>query len=134
MKKNNTRTLTAWAMYDWANSVYPLVISSAIFPVYYIAVTTQKNSLGIINDTVTLFGMSFKNTVIVNYTLALSFLIICITSPLLSGIADSRGNKKKFMRFFCYMGAAGCAGLFFLTKEPDTLPYGILAIFVASLG
>ncbi len=134
MEKNNKRVLTAWAMYDWANSVYPLVISSAIFPVYYIAVTTKKNSLGIINDNVELFGMSFKNTVIVNYTLALSFLIICITSPLLSGIADSRGNKKKFMRFFCYMGAIGCASLFFLTKDPHTLPYGILAVFVASLG
>ena len=103
MEKNNKKILNAWTFYDWANSVYPLVISSAIFPVYYTAVTTVKDPVtgAIINDNVEVFGSVFKNTVISNYVLALSFFIICITSPLLSGIADSRGNKKKFMRFFC---------------------------------
>lgn len=135
MEKNNPRITTAWAMYDWANSVYPLVISSAIFPVYYTAVTTVKDAAGnIVNDNVQFLGMTFKNTVISNYTLALSFLIICLTSPLLSGIADSRGNKKLFMRFFCYLGAAGVATLYFLTKNPDSLAGGILSIFIASLG
>jgi len=114
--KNNSRITNAWAMYDWANSVYPLVISSAIFPIYYTAVTTVKDSAGkIINDNVEFMGMSFKNTVLSNYALALSFLIICISSPLLSGIADSRGNKKMFMRFFCYLGAISTASLYFLT-------------------
>lgn len=133
--KNNKKTISAWAMYDWANSVYPLVISSAIFPIYYNAVTTVKDAAGnIINDNVTFLGMSFKNTVISSYALAFSFLIICISSPLLSGIADSRGNKKNFMRFFCYLGAISCASLYFLTNNPATLSTGILSIFLASLG
>ena len=135
MEKNHKKTLWAWTMYDWANSVYPLVISSAIFPVYYTAVTTEKDAQGnIINDTVQFLGMSFKNTVISNYVLSLSFLIIVLTSPLLSGIADSRGNKKRFLQFFCYMGAFGASSLYFLTKDPATLPYGLLSIFIASLG
>lgn len=133
--KSSRKITNAWAMYDWANSVYPLVISSAIFPVYYTAVTTQKDAAGkIIDDTVHFLGMDFKNTVISNYILALSFLLICITSPLLSGIADSRGNKKHFMRFFCYLGAISCGSLYFLTKNPDSFPTGILSIFLASLG
>ncbi|MBS3914775.1 MAG: MFS transporter [Bacteroidetes bacterium] len=134
-EKDNKKTTTAWAMYDWANSVYPLVISSAIFPIYYTAVTTKKNSAGdIIDDNVVFLGSTFKNTVISNYALALSFLVICFLSPLLSGIADSRGNKKNFMRFFCYLGALSCASLYLLTKEPETFPWGIVSIFFASLG
>jgi len=133
--KNNKRITNAWAMYDWANSVYPLVISSAIFPIYYTAVTTVKDAAGyVVNDNVEFWGISFKNTVLSNYALAFSFLIICFLSPLLSGIADSRGNKKMFMRFFCYLGSISCASLFFLTKNPDTLELGILSIFLASLG
>jgi len=116
MEKNNKKILSAWTMYDWANSVYPLVISSAIFPVYYTAVTTIKDPVTdkIINDNVEVFGSVFKNTVISNYVLALSFLIICITSPLLSGIADSRGNKKKIHAIFLLLGGGRlCRTLFF---------------------
>jgi UMF1 family MFS transporter len=42
--KNDKKTIRAWTFYDWANSVYPLVISSAIFPIFYEKVT--KNDLG----------------------------------------------------------------------------------------
>ncbi len=135
MKRNDPKLIRSWTFYDWANSVYPLVISSAIFPVYYTAVTTKKDSLGnIIDDHVMFLGMQFKNTVISNYVLAFSFLIICFTSPLLSGIADSKGLKKHFLQFFCYLGATGCVGLFFLDSNPITLNYGLIGIFIASLG
>ncbi len=135
MNRNDPKLIKSWTFYDWANSVYPLVISSAIFPVYYTAVTTKKDSLGnIIDDHVMFLGMQFKNTVISNYVLAFSFLIICFTSPLLSGIADSKGLKKRFLQFFCYLGATGCVGLFFLDSNPITLNYGLIGIFIASLG
>lgn len=134
-KVNNSKVINAWCMYDWANSVYNLVISSAIFPIYYTAVTSTKNATGeVISDEVTFLGTSFKNTVLTNYTLACSFLLVCFLSPLLSGMADSRGNKKSFLRFFCYLGATACAGLFFLTKDPSTLPLGIICLFLASIG
>ncbi len=132
---NNPKTIKAWCMYDWANSVYNLVISSAIFPIYYTAVTTQKDITGkVISDTVTIFGTQFKNTVLTNYTLSLSFLIVCFLSPILSGIADTKGNKKAFLKFFCYLGASACAGLFFFTNNPESLIIGIVCIFFASLG
>lgn len=131
----NKRIVNAWCMYDWANSVYNLVISSAIFPIYYTAVTTQKDSQGnILSDEVSFLGTTFKNTVLSNYTLSLSFLVVCFLSPMLSGIADSRGNKKSFLKFFCYLGALSCAGLFFFTGEADHLWIGIGCIFFASVG
>jgi UMF1 family MFS transporter len=130
------KIINSWCMYDWANSVYNLVISSAIFPIYFTAITTQKDPVTkqIIDDHVNFLGITIKNTVLSNYTLALSFLLVCFLSPFLSGIADSRKNKKSFLRFFCYLGALSCAGLYFFTDKVDTLWIGVVCIFFASIG
>ena len=95
MQKNDKSVLTAWAMYDWANSVYSLSISSAIFPLFYEIYTKHYG-----HETMQIFGHSFKNTAVYSYTLSFAFLLNVILVPFLSGIADSRGNKKSFMRFF----------------------------------
>ncbi len=127
--------MRAWTMYDWANSVYPLVISSAIFPVYYTAITTKKDELGnVVSDQVQFLGSTFTNTVISNYVLAFSFLVICLTSPLLSGIADSKGNKKRFLQFFCYLGSISTALLYFFTANGNDVTWGLLSLFFASIG
>ncbi|MSQ79931.1 MAG: MFS transporter [Flavobacteriaceae bacterium] len=132
---NKKRIINAWCMYDWANSVYNLVIASAIFPIYYTAMTTTKDTFGtVISDRVDFLGMSLKNTVLSSYTLAFSLLLVCIISPFFSGIADLRGNRKKFLRIFCYLGAASCASLFFFTDKETTLWVGILFMMLASLG
>lgn len=133
MEKNNKKTINGWAFYDWANSVYPLVVTTAIFPIFYEAVTSTKNSAGeVISDTVSLFGYNFVNTELYTYTIALSFLIVSAISPLLSGLADYIGDKKRFLQFFCYLGASACASLFFF----DTAYLGIsmLLIMLTSIG
>ncbi|MCH5600267.1 MFS transporter [Niabella ginsengisoli] len=58
-------------------------------------------------------GRQFVNSSLYDYILAASYLLIAISYPVLTSIADTRGNKKNFMRFFCYMGAIGCSALFF---------------------
>ena len=120
----------AWAMYDWGNSAYNLVITSTIFPAYYIAITTNEQAAQ--PDQVTFFGMEITNTVLQNYTLSIAYLIIAFLSPILSSIADYRGNKKKYMRFFTYMGAIACMGLFFFTRE--FLELGIILFGIAAIG
>ncbi|MCB0697416.1 MAG: MFS transporter [Chitinophagaceae bacterium] len=120
----------AWAMYDWGNSAYNLVITSTIFPAYYIAITTNENAA--VSDQVSFFGMQITNTVLQDYTLSLAYLVIAFLSPILSSIADYRGNKKKYMRFFTYMGALACSGLFFFTKE--FLELGIILFGIAAIG
>jgi UMF1 family MFS transporter len=105
--KNDLEIIKAWAMYDWANSAYALVITSAIFPAYYNSITTLHG-----NSKIDVFGYTIENTAAYSINLGLAFGIIAFISPLLSSISDYSSNQKKFMQFFCYLGAAGCMLLF----------------------
>jgi len=125
---NKPRTVRAWCMYDWANSVYSLVITSAIFPVYYQSVTTSADGKDIVN----FLGFEVVNSVLYSYALSFSFLIIVPLLPLLSGMADYTGNKKFFMKLFCYTGGLACMGFFFFTSS--TLNWGIFCVIMASIG
>lgn len=133
MKKKATKKLQrAWAMYDWGNSAYNLVITSTIFPTYYNAVTTQRENGVIVNDTVHFLGFAFKNTTLSEYAIAFAYLIVVLLSPILSSIADLRGNKKLFMQLFTYVGALACCGLFFF--EADTVTLGLFFFVLAAIG
>ena len=127
MELNNPRVIKAWCLYDWANSVYNLVITSTIFPVYYIAVTTSGDS-----DLVNFFGFSLPNTVLYSYSLSFSFLVVAAMQPILSGIADYSGNKKNFMKFFTWLGGLSCICLFFFDGE--NVEFGITCSVFASIG
>ncbi len=128
IQKGDKRLIRAWAFYDWANSAYALVISSAIFPIFFEKVTNRNG-----NDTLHFLGMTFKNTELYSYALALSFLIVAFLSPILSSIADYSGNKKKFMQFYTYLGSFSTMMLFFF-KGPDTVWLGITFSVLASIG
>jgi UMF1 family MFS transporter len=130
MQTASKKIINAWAMYDWANSSYNLVITSTIFPAYWETITGDGNELT--PDNVSFLGRTFDNTALYNYALAIAFFIVAISSPLLSSIADTRGNKKNFMAFFLTMGSFACAGLFFFTKQ--NLSLGIILMILACLG
>lgn len=132
LKKGDKRLINAWAFYDWANSSYPLVITTAIFPIFYEKVTTTKDAAGNVIDLVNLFGIDFINTELYSYVVAISFIIVSLSSPILSGIADYSGSKKRFMQFFCFLGSFSCASLYFFSKE--NLGFGMLSILLASVG
>ncbi|NJY63214.1 MFS transporter [Salinimicrobium sp. CDJ15-81-2] len=133
LPKGSKKLLNAWAFYDWANSVYSLVISSTIFPIFYAALTVVKNDAGeVIHDTVTLFGIGFNNDSLISYVTALAFLVVAVISPFLSGIADYVGNKKNFLKFFCYLGALSCIGLYWFDIE--NLLFGLSCFFLAMVG
>lgn len=126
------KVTNGWAMYDWANSVYNLVITSTIFPAYFESITGDGNQATTI-DKVSFLGRTFVNTSLYNYALAFSFLMVALFSPLLSSIADFKGNKKKFMNFFMTMGSIACASLFFFDGN-DALIVGIAGMVVACIG
>jgi UMF1 family MFS transporter len=131
MKTAPKRVITGWAMYDWANSVYNLVITSTIFPAYYEAVTGDGKE-DTLNDTVRLFGREFVNTSLYNYALGVAFIIVALMSPLLSSIADYKGNKKTFLFFFCTMGSIACSALYFF--DSHNLAYGLICMVIACVG
>jgi UMF1 family MFS transporter len=126
------RVINAWAMYDWANSVYNLVITSTIFPTYFEAITGDGNEKTS-PDMVHFIGRDFVNTSLYNYILAVGFLIVALMSPLLSSIADYRGNKKAFLGFFLTMGSLACCGLFFF-NDKSSLWIGVLCTLIACVG
>lgn len=128
MQLNDKKVINAWCFFDWANSAYSLVITTAIFPAYYTAATEAFFG----NDTVIFFGIEITNTVLYSYALSVSFLLIALLSPILSGIADYGGKKKLFMRFFTMLGAFSCITLFFFTGSNVEL--GIIAAVTASIG
>ncbi len=127
LEKGNKKLIESWAFYDWANSVYPLVISTAIFPIYYESVTQTDSGL------VPFLGFEINNTSLYTYALSFSFLIVAIISPVLSGIADVVGNKKSYMKFFCYLGSLSVMALFFF-EGIETLWLGLTFVILASIG
>ena len=126
LEKGSKKLLNAWAFYDWANSVYPLVISSAVFPIFYQSLFVKEQHY------INVFGTSLKNTALISFVTAFAFLVVAFISPLLSGIADYVGNKKSFMRFFCYLGAFSCMGLYWFAI--DYIYIGILFYFLGLIG
>lgn len=126
LEKGSQKLLNAWAFYDWANSVYALVISSSIFPLYYGFLFTKEN------PTIAFLGFEVKNTALISFVTAFAFLTVAILSPLLSGIADYMGNKKRFMQFFCYLGALSCIGMYWFTT--DNIYFGVLCFYFGLIG
>src|SRR3954464_9142231 len=126
MQTASKKVINGWAMYDWANSVYNLVITTTFFPAYYAAMTKQYK------DGVPFLGRHFVNTELKDYFFAAAYIVIIILSPILSSIADYRGNKKNFMRFFCYLGAVSCSLLFFF--DQDDVLLGLTLLMMACIG
>ncbi len=130
LQKGDKKLINAWAFYDWANSVYSLVISTAIFPIYYSSLTDSFEN---IDGKISFLGTQWTPTTLYDYTLAFSFLIVAFISPILSGIADYTGNKLKFLKAFCLIGSLSVMSLFFFKGE-ETLWVGIVFTIFASIG
>ncbi len=126
LQKGDKKLLNAWAFYDWANSVYTLTIASAVFPIFYEALFSDRDHY------IDVFGMHLKNSALISFTTAFAFLVVSFISPLLSGIADYVGNKKTFMKFFCYLGALSCMGLYWF--DLGNIYLGLAFYFLGLIG
>ena len=111
-EKGSKKVLNAWAFYDWANSVYSLVISSAVFPIFYGALFRLAEV-----EQVAVFGVMIARGPLISYLSSAAFVLIALATPLISGVADYMGNKKVFLKFFCYLGAASCIALYWFSLE-----------------
>ena len=126
LQKGDKKLLNAWAFYDWANSVYTLTIASAVFPIFYESLFAKDQHY------IDVFGMHLKNSALISFITAFAFLVVSFISPFLSGIADYVGNKKSFMKFFCYLGALSCIGLYWF--DLDNIYIGLAFYFLGLLG
>lgn len=130
LERGSKKLINAWAFYDWANSVYPLVISTAVFPIYY---SSMASSFANIEGKIVFLGALWNPTTLYDYSLAFSFLIVAFISPILSGIADYTGDKLKFLKRFCLLGSISVISLFFFKGE-STLWIALLCTVFASIG
>ncbi len=101
-------------MYDWANSVYSLTITSRLFSHLLRSDHHNEHSIVERNFVLERYGVPSASS-LYSYALSAGFLLVALVVPLLSGIADHRGNKLNYLKLFCYVGAASCAGLFFFS-------------------
>jgi MFS transporter, UMF1 family len=127
MQQNNPKIFKAWAMYDWANSAYNLIINSAIFPSYFTAIVPLVVSIG---------AYQIKNDTLAAYAISVAYFIIANISPILGAIADYKGNKKFFMKLFCTIGSLSCMGLFWFQKSNGhtNIVYGVVLSILACIG
>lgn len=130
MQTASKKVINGWAMYDWANSVYNLVITTTFFPVMFNLITGPDSK--IFKGHIPFLGRTYVNTALKDYSLAAAYFIIVLLFPVLSSIADLKGNKKNMMRFFCYMGAVSCSLLYFFDENHITL--GIVCFALAAIG
>jgi UMF1 family MFS transporter len=132
--KNDKKTIWGWAMFDWANQAYNMVITSTIFPAYFVGITSDHNP----SQTVTFFGHKYINTVLSTYVLGLSYLIIVVLLPILTSIADYKGQKKLYLQMFTWLGSLACAGLYFLKADSNyhlqNFEWGMVCFGLASVG
>lgn len=122
--KNDRRIINGWAFFDWANSAYALVITVAIFPPYFLGIAPDKVNIG---------GFAIRDETLIAWGISLAYLIIATLSPILSGIADFGGKKKRFMRFFTILGSLACISLFFF-ESPESLWIGLAGFVLATVG
>ena len=132
MQTASKKVVNGWAMYDWANSVYNLVITTTFFPIYYLSITGDGNDATKTDYIDFLWFKHIPNSSLYDYTLAAAFLIVAISSPILSSIADYNGNKKSFMKFFVTLGSVSCIGFYFLNA--NTLGIGTILMITATVG
>ncbi|MBK8483784.1 MAG: MFS transporter [Saprospiraceae bacterium] len=111
-----------WVLFDWANSSYSLVISTAIFPIYFLDNTNPVIEIG---------NLQMSNASIYAFSVSLAYLFISFCSPVLSGIADYGGHRKVFMRLFTTLGSLACMALFFF-KGNETIWLGVIAFLIAT--
>ena len=121
---NDKKTINGWAMFDWANSAFALVITAAIFPGYFTSIT---------DDIINIGQMKVSNSALYAFATSAAYLIITLFSPLLSGIADYGGKRKFFLRFFTTLGSIACLSLFFFDGM-DRLTIGLLGYILAMVG
>lgn len=127
LQKGDKKLINAWAFYDWANSVYSLVITTAVFPIYFGTITDGK--------IVSFLGMNWKHPeTLFSYSISFSMLVVAFISPILSAIADYTGNKLKFLKAFCLLGSLSVMCLYFFTDATNTFWVSIVFSVLASIG
>ncbi len=123
-KLNDKKTIFGWAIFDWANSAYALVVSTAVFPPFFSSLAPEKMSV---------LGQQIDNTSVYSFSVAFAYLLVALFTPFLSGIADYGGRRASFLKFFTILGGLSCISLFFF-NSPEMAWLGVIAFVLGTVG
>ena len=128
MKQNiqldDKKVIRAWALFDWANSAYSLVISTAIFPIYFLAIAP---------DEVNILGQTIGDSTLYSFSISFAYILIALIAPVLGGIADAGSKRLFFLRIFTTIGSLSCITLF-LFSDASYLWVATTAFITATIG
>lgn len=114
----NRRTVGSWALFDFANSVYPAVVTTAVFPVFYVA-----HVVG---------GDGGEGELWWSWAVALSALLVAFSTPFLGALADRAGARKRFFVSYVTLCLAGVAAM--STLEAGMVVRGFVLFVIANVG
>jgi UMF1 family MFS transporter len=89
-----SRVEKSWILYDWANSAYSIVITTAIFPLFYKSIASEA---------IYLASWAFANS--------LASGVVAVLAPVLGTVADYPGLKKRLFATFFFLGVASTLAL-----------------------
>ncbi len=109
------RPVIAWALYDWANSVFAVVVLTTFFPLFFRDYWAEG-----LASTETTFYLGSAN--------ASASLLIVIAAPLLGAIADQGGFRKRLLLIAASLGIAATAGFFWVPQGEWLLAVALFLI------
>lgn len=117
--KESSKGLFAWALYDWANSSYFVIIQTFIFAAYFTKTIAENVEIG---------TAQWGNMI------SIAGIVIAIGAPIFGAIADQAGKRKPWIAFFTVMCVIGCGVLWFAKPDPSSLWLALSMGFVATIG
>lgn len=118
--QDERKSVRAWIMYDWANSAFATTIMAAVMPTFYGSVAAS--------------GISGSSSAYWGFTQTMAAIVVAVLSPLLGAIADHSGSKKKFLRFFTWLGALASIAMFFIGEGDWLLASALVVIGMIGFG
>ncbi|MFB4167062.1 MFS transporter [Virgibacillus sp. JSM 102003] len=113
------KTAFSWMLYDFGNSAFATTIMAAVLPVFYYDVA----AVGVDQSLADSYW---------GYSQSIAALLVAVMAPFLGAISDFSAAKKKFLRFFAFMGIIASILLAFV-GEGDYI-FASLLLIIGTVG
>ncbi|TVR28807.1 MAG: MFS transporter [Balneolaceae bacterium] len=113
------KEIFGWAMFDFANQAYTLLIITVIFPVLFTTVIVG-------ND-----GDDYRlGNLLWSIALSISYFMVVLTGPVLGAIMDFRASKKRFLFYSYIVTVISSSALYFV--EPGMIVLGVILLVISN--
>ncbi|WP_034537263.1 MFS transporter [Carnobacterium inhibens] len=104
-KFNYTKIEKSWILQDWANSAYSIMITTAVFPLFFKAVATGADV------------SAANSTAYLGYANSIGTLVVSMLAPILGAIADYKGYRNPMFTLATGLGIIATISFAFISDE-----------------